>query len=646
MASAKLTFYALLSIAFSLLLPFQSLAADGNNTATLVVDIGSGKPISKHFFGVFFEEINHAGAGGLWAELVDNRGFEAGGTALPSSISPWTIIGDRSYINVQAEPTSLFPTNPMAVKMDIHCPSPATCPNGVGLSNPGFWGMNIEQGKKYRVVFHLRALGPINLKVAFTGADGKELASNNIEAFATYVAQWKRFETILEAKASDVQASLQLTTNQNGVIWLDQVSAMPLDTYKGHGFRKDLFEMVADLKPRFLRFPGGCYVEGDYLRNAFRWRDTIGPWEKRPGHLNDVWGYWVDDGFGYLEFLQLSEDLGTTPIWVFNNGISHHDEVDTSDVDPMVQEALDGIEFARGPTTSRWGAVRASLGHPKPFDMQYVSIGNEDCDKKNYQGNYLKFYNAIKHAYPDMQIISNCDATDKPLKHPADLYDFHRYLSAKTFFSMYTKFDNVPRSGPKAFVSEYAVTGKDAGSGSLLSALGEAAFLMGLEKNSEVVELVSYAPLFVHTNDRRWMPDAIVFNSHQSYGTPSYYLQKLFSESSGATYLNSTLQASSSVVASAIAYTSSVDNKSYIRVKVVNFNDNPATFKITFNGLDANAKLSKATKTVLTSPNVKDENSFKEPSKITLVQSPLEIAGKDLTFKLPPNSVTAFDFPK
>ncbi|XP_054784087.1 alpha-L-arabinofuranosidase 1-like [Prosopis cineraria] len=638
MASFKVN--ALFFIAFSLSLACQSLADGNNNTSTLVVDVGHGKPISKYFFGVFFEEINHAGAGGLWAELVNNRGFEAGGSALPSGMSPWKIIGDRSNINVQTEPTSLFPTNPMAVKMDILCPSPAKCPNGVGLSNPGFWGMNIEEGKEYRVIFYLRALGSINLKVAFTGADGKE-------ALATYVAKWKRFETILKAKASDVQASLQLTTNQKGVIWLDQVSAMPLDTYKGHGFRKDLFQMVADLKPTFLRFPGGCYVEGDYLRNAFRWKDTIGPWEKRPGHVNDMWGYWVDDGFGYLEFLQLSEDLGAAPIWVFNNGISHHDQVNTSDVDPMVQEALDGIEFARGPITSRWGRLRASLGHPKPFDLRYVAIGNEDCDKTNYQGNYLKFYNVIKHAYPDMQIISNCDATQKPLKHPADLYDFHIYTSAKSFFALYTKFDNMPRSGPKAFVSEYAVTGKDAANGTLLAALGEAAFLMGLEKNSEVVEMVSYAPLFVHTNDKRWLPDAIVFDSHQNYGTPSYYLQKLFSESSGATYLNSTLQGSSSVVASAIAYTSSTNKKSYIRVKVVNFNDNPAIFKITFNGLEViNEKLSEATKIVLTSPNVIDENSFEVPTKITLVQSSLENSGKDLTFKLPPNSVTAFDFPK
>ncbi|XP_028782695.1 alpha-L-arabinofuranosidase 2-like [Neltuma alba] len=592
MASSKVTFCALLFIAFSLSLVFQTLA-DSNVISTLVVDAGSvGKQISKYFFGAFFEEINHVGAGGLWAELVNKRGFEAGRTTILSSISPWTVIGNRSTINVQNEPTSLFSSNKMAVKLDIHCSSQAECPNGVGLSNPGFLGQNIEQGKRYRVVFYLRSLGPINLKVAFIGVDGKELTSNNIKALASYVASWKRFETILEAHASDVKASLQLTMDQKGVIWLDQVSALPLDTYKGHGLGKGLFQKVADLKPTFLRFPSGCYVEGEYMRNAFRRKNTIGPWEKRIGPFN-VWDYWVDNGFGYLEFLQLFEDLGTTPIWVFNNGISHHDKVNISDIGPMVQEALDGIEFARGPITSRWGKVRASLGHSKPFDLRYVGIGNEDCDKINYQESYLKFHDAIKHAYPDMQIISNCDATKKALDHPAELYGFHIYSNAKQFFSLYTKFDHMPCFGPKAFVSEYAVWNEDAGKGTLLSALGESAFLMGLERNSEVIEMVSYAPLFGNTNNQRWLPDAIVFYSHQSYGTPSYYLQKLFSDSSGAMHLNSTLKAPSSVVASVIAYTSLTEKKNYIKVKVVNFNDNRANFKITLNGLDVTAKSAK-----------------------------------------------------
>ncbi|KAK9951266.1 hypothetical protein M0R45_006721 [Rubus argutus] len=421
---------------------------------------------------------------------------------------------------------------------------------------------------------------------------------------------------------------------------------MPLDTYKGHGFRKDLVNMLADLKPQFIRFPGGCFVEGEWLRNAFRWKETVGPWEERPGHFGDVWMYWTDDGLGYFEFLQLAEDLGTLPIWVFNNGISHNDQVDTSNVLPFVQEALDGIEFARGNPNSTWGSLRASMGHPEPFDLRYVAIGNEDCGKKNYRGNYLKFHSAIKLAYPDIKIISNCDASSHPLDHPADLYDFHVYTSASNMFSMAHQFDRTSRNGPKAFVSEYAVTGKDAGAGSLLAALAEAGFLIGLEKNSDVVEMASYAPLFVNANNKRWNPDAIVFNSSQLYGTPSYWVQYFFSESSGATIFNATIQtnSSTSLLASAISWKSSEDQKTYLRIKIVNFGSNLVNLRIHINGLESDSiSLSGSTKTVLTSKNVMDENSFNEPKKVIPSSSLLEQAGEEMDIGLPAHSFTSID---
>ncbi|XP_045795310.1 alpha-L-arabinofuranosidase 1-like isoform X2 [Trifolium pratense] len=451
-------------------------------------------------------------------------------------------------------------------------------------------------------------------------------------------------ETIIEANATNHNSSLQITTSNRGVVWLDQVSAMPLDTYKGHGFRSDLFQMVANLKPKFFRFPGGCFVEGNYLKNAFRWKDIVGPWEERPGHFNDVWGYWTDDGFGFFEGLQLSEDLGAFPVWVFNNGISHNDQVNTTAISPFVQEALDGIEFARGSPTSQWGSLRASMGHPEPFDLRFVGVGNEDCGKYNYLGNYLKFYEAIKRTYPDIQIISNCDGSDQPLNHPADLYDFHIYANSKDMFSKYTKFDNAPRSGPKAFVSEYAVQKEDAGAGSLLAAVAEAAFLIGLEKNSDIVQMVAYAPLFLNTNDRRWIPDAIVFNSYQNYGTPSYWLQQLFIDSSGAILLNSTLHnSSSSIVASAIEYKNSQDGKNYLKVKVVNFGNTIENIGISIHGLNSSVQPFGSSMTVLTSPNIMDENSFSKPNKIVPQGTSLENASKDMNVGLLPYSITSFD---
>ncbi|GAY33442.1 hypothetical protein CUMW_007250 [Citrus unshiu] len=597
MASCKVSSCGVLLLLFFIAtcLLFQCFAAEVevNQTARLLVDASQGRPIPETLFGIFFEEINHAGAGGLWAELVSNRGFEAGGQNIPSNIDPWAIIGNDSSLIVSTDRSSCFERNKVALRMEVLCDSEGTniCPvGGVGVYNPGYWGMAIKQGKTYKVIFYIRSLGSVNISVSLTSSNGLQtLATSNIIASASDVSNWTRVETLLEAKETNPNARLQLTTSREGIIWFDQ----------GHGFRNDLFQMLANLKPRFVRFPGGCFVEGEWLRNAFRWKASIGPWENRPGHFGDVWMYWTDDGLGYFEFLQLAEDLGALPIWVFNNGISHTDEVDTSAVLPFVQEALDGIEFARGDPNSTWGSVRAAMGHPDPFDLRYVAVGNEDCGKKNYRGNYLKFYDAIKRTYPDIGIISNCDGSSSPLDHKADFYDFHIYTSANDLFSKTHKFDHTSRTGPKAFVSEYAVHGNDAGNGNLLAALAEGGFLIGLEKN-------------------RWTPDAIVFNSAQLYGTPSYWVQQFFRESSGATLLNATLltNSSSSIVASAISWEDSENAKSFLRIKVVNLRSSSVNLKVSVDGLGPNSiKLSGSTKTQLTSSNLKDENSFTEPNK-------------------------------
>ncbi|CAN6982088.1 unnamed protein product [Brassica oleracea var. botrytis] len=622
---------------------------DTQPSVTLQVNASNvaGRLIPDTLFGIFFEEINHAGAGGLWAELVSNRGFEAGGQNTPSNIWPWSIVGDQSSIYVVTDRSSPFERNKIALRMDVICDSSGCPSGGVGVYNPGYWGMNIEEGKKYKVAFYVRSSDDIELSVSLTSSDGTlTLASEKFIASTSDVSKWTKKEVMLEAKGTDHAARLQLTTTKKGSLWIDQVSAMPVDTYKGHGFRNDLYQMMADIKPRFIRFPGGCFVEGEWLSNAFRWKETVGPWEERPGHFGDVWKYWTDDGLGHFEFFQLAEDIGAAPIWVFNNGISHNDEVETASIMPFVQEALDGIEFARGDANSTWGSVRASMGRQEPFELKYVAIGNEDCGKTYYRGNYIVFYDAIKKAYPDIKIISNCDGSSSPLDHPADYYDFHIYTSASSLFSMYHQFDGTSRKGPKAFVSEYAVTGKDAGTGSLLAALAEAAFLIGLEKNSDIVEMASYAPLFVNTNDRRWNPDAIVFNSSHLYGTPSYWVQRFFAESSGSTLLSSELKGnSSSLVASVISWKNS--SQDYIRIKAVNFGDNSVNLKVLVTGLDPNVmKVSGSKRTVLTSTNVMDENSFTQPEKVVPQESLLEMAEEDLTVVLPPHSFSSFDLLK
>ncbi|XLS62051.1 hypothetical protein HN51_016279 [Arachis hypogaea] len=635
---------------------FQWFTSDA--TSTLMVDgsPNSGRPIPNTFLGAFFEEINHAGAGGLWAELVSNRGFEAGrGSGSPSSIYPWRVIGNESLISVSTDLTSCFERNKMALRMEVFCNGPKSCPPaGVGVSNPGYWGMNIEKGKKYKLVMYVKvkASGPVDLQVSLTGSVHRvNMAS--IISFSVMtdnnILKWIKLEGILESKATNHNSNLQITTTTRAILWLDQVSLMPLDTYKGHGFRMDLFKMVADLKPKFLRFPGGCFVEGYYLKNGFKWKNTIGAWEQRPGHYGDVWKYWTDDGFGFFEMLQVAEDLGALPIWVFNNGMSIGEEVNMSALSPFIQDALDGIEFAKGSPSSKWGSVRASMGHPEPFDFRFVAVGNENCfphHEVHYQEKYFKFYDAIKRAYPEIRIISNCDGSKTPLNHPADLIDFHIYPNnSMDMFSKYSVFDKTSRSGPKVFVSEYAVVKDDARNGTLLAALAEAAFLIGLERNSDIVHMVCYAPLFINKNGRySWIPDAIAFNSHESYGTPSYWVQQLFSESSGAIYLKSTLQTSSnSIVASAIGYRSSQDSKTYLRVKVVNFGSEIEKLRITINGLSSNVQQSRSTKTVLTSSNKMDENSFSQPNKVVPRKSALENASNNMVVSISPYSVTSFD---
>ncbi|KAL6865096.1 hypothetical protein ACP4OV_016247 [Aristida adscensionis] len=615
-------------------------------TALLEVDasLRLAQNIPETLFGIFFEEINNAGAGGIWAELVSNRGFEAGGTQTPSNIKPWGIIGAESSIYVTTERVSCFSRNIVALRMEVLCDK---CPDvGVGIYNTGFWGMNIEEGKTYNLVMYIRSPESVELKASLTCPTPSGTLPSIAEASVPDIdiSNWTKIELNLLAQGTCRTARLELTTSKRGVMWFDQVSLMPSDTYKGHGFRKGLVQMLLDLKPRFLRFPGGCFVEGDWLRNAFRWKETVGPWEERPGHYGDVWKYWTDDGLGYYEFLQLAEDLGAAPVWVFNAGISHNEGVDTTIIAPFVKDVLDGLEFARGSKESTWGAVRAAMGHPERFPLNYVAIGNEDCTKEFYLGNYLKFYSAIREAYPDIQIISNCDGSSKPLDHPADLYDYHVYAKAADLFLMKNYFDRTSRNGAKAFVSEYAVNDdKDAGNGSLLASLAEAAFLIGLEKNSDIVQMASYAPLFVNDNNRGWNPDAIVFNSWQQYGTPSYWMQTFFSESSGAVIHPVTITSSynDSLAVSAISWQD--DKNSFLKVKVVNPGCVAVNLTIRAAELQASVNTMGSRVTVLTSSNLMDENSFSNPNNVVPVSRELPNAAEDMQVMVHPYSLTSFD---
>lgn len=488
---------------------------------TLVVHCDRpGVRVSPSLYGVFFEEINHAGDGGLYAEMVRNRDFQevAGLGEKPVGWSLETegqVQGTMSLDTVRP----LDAATPRSLRLEAR----SVASGRVAVVNEGYWGIAVRRGAAYRLSLyaHRSAQGPGAITVSLEDSRGKVYARAVLTGLSE---EWKRQHCRLTAQGDDPSARLVLSVTTPGTLWLDTISLFPIDTWKHrpNGLRADLAGHVAALQPAFVRFPGGCYVEGDHLANAFRWKTTLGDIAARPGHLNDNWGYRSTDGLGFHEYLQMCADVGATPLFVINCGMAHKDVVPQNQLTPWIQEALDAIEYANGPVTSRWGALRARNGHPEPFDLRYMEIGNENGNGAPYARRYRLFYNAIKRRYPEVQLIA-----DAPVPEPVDLVDDHFYNSPEWFWASASYYDRYDRRGPKIYVGEYAVT-QNCGQGNLRAALAEAAFMTGLERNSDVVHMASYAPLFVNANDRRWNPDAIVFDSARSYGTPSYYVQQLF----------------------------------------------------------------------------------------------------------------------
>ncbi|MDE6196784.1 MAG: hypothetical protein K2F91_02830, partial [Muribaculaceae bacterium] len=382
------------------------------------------------------------------------------------------------------------------------------------------------------------------LTVLLCKADGTSLGSTDIKVDSG--GKWRKITGSLTATGSDPKAWIRIISDRAGKLTVDCVSLFP-PTYKDrvNGCRPDLAQMLADMKPAFVRFPGGCYVEGTGgEQNRFIWKNTIGPIEERPGHWNGNWGYRSSDGFGFHEMLQLTEDLGAEPLFVVNIGMGHGWQYAYDDIDFFIQEALDAIEYCNGDESTKWGKMRAENGHPEPFGLRLLEIGNENYQQNpneqsdHYAERYKQFYDAIKAVYPDMVLIGNVESwgTDSPSwrnPYPCEVVDEHYYRNPGWFENMYAKYDNYDRSKPKVYVGEYAVTQDFGTNGHLEAALGEATYMLGMENNSDVCVMNSYAPIFVNENDQKWMPDMIRFNSEMAYGTPSYHVQSLMANLHG-----------------------------------------------------------------------------------------------------------------
>jgi alpha-L-arabinofuranosidase len=538
--------------------------------ATITINANKpGATVQPSLHGIFFEEISHGGEGGLYAELIQNRGFEESRIPLATTYQDGFIVPNRTPhfsipnngvsdwkmdwnlksqwpawslqtngdADIQLALTKVRPLNdatPHSLQVSVR----KVDANGKNnLVNEGFWGINAVKGEAYNLNFYARTdkyTGP--LTVSLQSADGKVLASHQFKSIVG--SDWKKYSCKLQASQSDPKARFVMSFGSTGTVWLDFISLFPARTFKSrpNGLRADLAQYLADLKPAFVRWPGGCFVEGINIENAPSWRRSIGPVEKRPGTYSP-WGYWSSDGFGYHEFLQFCEDIGADALYVFNAGVSCDFRSGTfipdEGVDSIIQDVLDGIEYAIGPVTSKWGKVRAANGHPKPFPLKYVEVGNEQVGPR-YSRRYNWFYDAIKRKYPQIQIIASMGIGDVNRRtldsmRKVEIADEHAYKWAYWAMRNYNHFDKYKRGDWDMYVGEYA-TNAGVGKGNMLAALSDAVYIMSMERNGDLVKMSSYAPLLVNVNDVDWPVNLINFDAAKSFGRISYYTVKLFNQ--------------------------------------------------------------------------------------------------------------------
>lgn len=512
--------------------------------ATLRVDCDQpGHEVSDRLIGVFLEDINFGADGGLNAELVKNGSFE-----FPPYQLGWSAIGKAKLSAGRDAPASAG--NPTFLRIEGQIPGES------GVSNEGFRGMGVREGEKYAFSMLARTTAgrkvPVTVRLVSQGGETLAEFSTTIEGSA-----WRPVTADLSPTATDAKAHLNVLANSEGPLDIDLVSLCPHDTWKGrpHGLRKDLVQKLADLKPAFFRFPGGCIVEGSELRYRYQWKSTIGPRsERRP--LVNRWNtefrhrltpdYYQSFDIGFYEYFQLAEDLGAEPLPILNCGMACQfntgELVPMDELDPYIQDALDLIEFANGPADSQWGAIRAAMGHPEPFGMKLLGVGNEQWGP-DYFERYERFAAVLQQAHPEIELISTSGPFPsgkhfdfawpilKQLNVP--IVDEHCYAMPDWFLREATRYDNYDRSGPQVFMGEYAAQSVAIASpnnrNTLRCAIAEAAFLTGIERNSDVVVMSAYAPLMAHVDAWQWTPDLIWFDNLSSYATPNYYVQQMFS---------------------------------------------------------------------------------------------------------------------
>ncbi len=622
------------------------------------IAISLNKPyaeIKPTMWGVFFEDINFAADGGLYAELIKNRSFE-----FYNPTMAWKTVkinkgsGELFIIN-QSE----NPDNPRIARLRSDNEE-----GRFGLENEGFRGLPIRENMEYRFSILARSGddAPVKLIVRLLNSSGEIAGETSLEVTSP---DWEKYEAYLKSTQTDAKGKINILIDGKGSIDLDMVSLFPRDTWKGrkNGMRSDIVQMLADLKPGFIRFPGGCIVEGHELDNRYQWKRTVGEVENRRMIVNrwntEMWNHQTPDyyqsfGLGFYEYFLLAEDLGAEPLPILNCGMACQyntsELVPLDGLDPYIQDALDLIEFANGPVTGKWGKLRSDMGHPEPFNLKYIGIGNEQWGAQ-YVERYKIFAKAVREKYPEIKLVSGSGPRpdDDRFKYlwtqlpdmDVDVVDEHFYMKPEWFLSNAKRYDAFERKGMVLFPGEYAAHGPEgeypSSRNTWLSALSEAAFMTGFERNADLVRMCSYAPLLAHVEAWQWRPDLIWFDNLNVFGSPNYYVQKMYSNHAGTHVVPALMDGKPLTGQDSLYASTTIDKtKKKAYIKLINASREKISTIIQLKGGTPASSTAKVL--VMQSDNLLDYNSIAKPREIAPVEKEIKGIGKTINYELQPHS--------
>lgn len=640
------------------------IALNAQNPHHMVVQANkTGAEIQPTMYGLFFEDINYGADGGLYAELVKNRSFE-----FPQNLMGWNMYG-----NVKVMDDGPFERNPHYVRLG----DSGHGAKYTGIENEGFFGIGLKKDAEYRFSVWARGEGQ---KLVVELIDNDAMAESQVLAAQTLEVNskdWKQYELILKSPVTEPKAHLRLFLASKGNLDLEHVSLFPVDTWKGrkNGLRKDLVEALRDIHPGVFRFPGGCIVEGTDLDTRYNWKNSVGPVENRPLNENR-WHYTFQHrffpdyfqtyGMGFYEFFLLSEDIGAEPLPVLSCGLAcqyQNDDMEAhvhlDELDSYVQDAIDLIEFANGDTNTTWGKLRAEMGHPEPFNLKFIGIGNEQWGPE-FTERLEVFVKAIRKAYPEINIIGSSGPQSegeqfdylwpemKRLK--VDLVDEHFYRSENWFLTQGMRYDSYDRKGPKVFAGEYACHGRGKKYNHFNASLMEAAFMTNIERNADIVHMATYAPLFAHVEGWQWRPDLIWYDNLRSVRTCSYYVQQLYSHNKGTHVVPLTMnkkpvagqEGQDGLFASAVWDN---DTKEYI-VKVINTSDKAQPVTLEFAGMKKKETLADGKCITFHSDQLEADNTVDNPNVVLPKESAVSIEGKVLNAEIGAKTFVIYKFSK